>query len=111
MSSYPKWTDVRDDLVAQAGGEEQVTRAHQRNQAVIDGHRLAERRKALGLTQADLAERMGVTKSRISQVERGDVSTLEAISRYVQALGGEIQISAVFGDDHYSLRGTGPRAA
>jgi len=111
MSNYPKWTDVRDDLVAQAGGEEQVTHARARNQAVIDGHRLAERRKALGLTQTDVAERMGVTKSRISQVERGDVSTFEVISRYVQALGGEIQVSAVFGDDHYILRGTGPQAA
>lgn len=111
MSNYPKWNDVRDDLVAQAGGEEQVAKARTRNQAVIDGHRLAERRKALGLTQSDVAERMGVTKSRISQVERGDVSTFEVIARYVQALGGEIQVSAVFGDDHYILRGTGPRAA
>ncbi|MEU6134752.1 helix-turn-helix transcriptional regulator [Nocardioides sp. NPDC047086] len=111
MSNYPKWTDVRDDLVAQAGGEEKVTEGRQRNQAVIDGHRLAERRKALSLTQSDVAERMGVTKSRISQVERGDVSTFDVIARYVQALGGEIQVSAVFGDDHYVLRGASPRVA
>lgn len=111
MKNYPKWADVRDDLVARAGGENQVTKARKRNQAVIDGHRLAERRKALDLTQSDVAERMGVTKSRVSQVERGDVSTFEVVARYVQALGGEIQISAVFGDDHYILRGTDPRAA
>jgi hypothetical protein len=30
-------------------GEEAVTEARHRNQAYIDGHRLAERRKALGL--------------------------------------------------------------
>jgi hypothetical protein len=45
-----------------------------------------ERRKALGLTQAQVA-------------------------RYVQAIGGHIQISAVFGDDHYILRGTVTEAA
>lgn len=111
MSNYPTWNDVRADLVARAGGEEKVAHARDHNQAVIDGHRLAERRKALGMTQSDVADRMGVTKSRISQVERGDVSTFDVISRYVQALGGEIQVSAVFGDDHYILRGTGPHAA
>ncbi len=48
---------------------EAVTEARHRNQAYVDGHRLAERRKVLGLTQAGVAERMGVTKSRVSQIE------------------------------------------
>ena len=111
MTNFPKWQDVRDDIVAGAGGEQAVTEARHRNQAYIDGHRLAERRKALGLTQANVAERMGVTKSRVSQIERGEVSTIEAVARYVQAIGGHIQISAVFGDDHYILRGTVTEAA
>ena len=32
-------------------------------------------------------------------------------ARYVQAIGGHIEISAVFGDDHYILRGTVTEAA
>jgi hypothetical protein len=40
---------------------------------------------------------MSVTKSRVSQIERGEVSTIETVARYVQAIGGRIQISAVFG--------------
>ncbi|MQS07572.1 MULTISPECIES: helix-turn-helix domain-containing protein [Actinomycetes] len=111
MKKFPKWSDVRADVVAGAGGEEAVAEARKRNQAYIDGHRLAERRKSLGLTQSDVAELMGVTKSRISQIERGEVSTVEAIARYVAALGGRIQISAVFGDDLYILRGTDTHAA
>jgi hypothetical protein len=39
------------------------------------------------------------------------VSTVEVVARYVQAIGGQIQISAVFGDDHYILRGTVTEAA
>lgn len=39
VNNYPKWADVRDDLVARAGGEDQITKARKRNQAVIDGHR------------------------------------------------------------------------
>jgi DNA-binding XRE family transcriptional regulator len=111
MSSFPKWSDVRAGIVADAGGEEVVAEARKRNQAYIDGHRLADRRHTLELTQAEVAERMGVTKSRVSQIERGEVSTVEAIARYVQALGGQLQISAVFGDDLYILRGTDTNAA
>ena len=111
MTEFPRWQDVRSGIVAGAGGEQAVAEAHQRNQSYIDGHRLAERRKALGLTQAQVAEKMGVTKSRVSQVERGEVSTIEVVARYVQAIGGQIQISAVFGDDQYILRGTVTEAA
>lgn len=106
MTKFPKWSEVRANVVAEAGGEEAVTEARKRNQACIDGHRLSERRKALGLSQTDMTKKMGVTKSRISQIERGEVSTVDAIARYVQALGGHIQISAVFGDDTYILHGT-----
>jgi len=72
---------------------------------------LAERRKTLGLSQTEVAERMGVTKSRISQIERGEISTIDVIARYVRALGGQIKISAVFGDDLYILHGTDTHAA
>lgn len=111
MTNFPKWSDIRADIVANSGGEEAVTEVRRRSQAYIDAYRLAERRKTLGLSQTDVADRMGVTKSRVSQIERGEVSTVETIARYVQALGGQIQISAVFGDDLYILRGTDTHAA
>ncbi|HEY5879293.1 MAG TPA: helix-turn-helix transcriptional regulator [Nakamurella sp.] len=111
MSGHTKWSDLRPQVVAELGGEQIVTEAGHRQQAYIDAHRLAERRSAVGLTQADVAERMGVTKGRVSQIERGEVSTVDVIARYVQAIGGQLQISAVFGDDHYVLRGTGTDAA
>ncbi|MFK4036145.1 helix-turn-helix domain-containing protein [Nonomuraea wenchangensis] len=111
MTSFPKWNDVRADIVATSGGEEAVAEARRRNQAYIDGYRLAERRKSLGMSQLEVADLMGVTKSRVSQIERGEVSTVEAIARYVQALGGQLQISAVFGHDLYILRGADTHAA
>lgn len=55
MTNFPKWQDARDDIVAGAGDDKAVAQARHRNQAYIDGHRLAERRKAPGLTQADVA--------------------------------------------------------
>jgi transcriptional regulator with XRE-family HTH domain len=40
------------------------------------------------MTQAQVAARMGVGKSRISQIEKGRVSTRDVLDRYVEALGG-----------------------
>jgi hypothetical protein len=37
---------------------------------------------------------MGVTLGRVSQIERGELSTIGAIARYVQALGA----LAIWGD-------------
>ncbi|BCJ42860.1 hypothetical protein GCM10010168_04000 [Actinoplanes ianthinogenes] len=111
MTGYHKWSDIRAEFLAQPGAEEALAKARRKNQAYVDGYHLAERRKAIGLTQAEVAERMGVTKGRVSQIERGDVSTLEAIGRYVEALGGRLQISAVFGDHKYTLHSKDPQAA
>ncbi|KPM52976.1 transcriptional regulator [Frankia sp. CcI49] len=111
MTKFPKWSDVRAELISNAGGAEALAEARRRNQAYIDGYRLAERRRHLGITQTEVAERMGISKSRVSQIESGEVSTIDVIARYVDALGGEIQITAVFGDDLYILRGTDTPAA
>jgi ribosome-binding protein aMBF1 (putative translation factor) len=62
------------------------------------GQRLAEERKRRGLTQAQLAQTMGVSPGRVSQIERGELSTIEAIARYVQALGGRLDLVANFTD-------------
>ncbi|MFD0856921.1 helix-turn-helix domain-containing protein [Actinomadura adrarensis] len=73
MTSSPKWNEVRSDIVATAGGEGAVAEARKRNQAYIEGRRLAERRKAVGPSQTDVADKMGVAKSRVSRIERGEV--------------------------------------
>ena len=84
MTNFPKWQDVRDDIVAGAGGDVAVAEAPHRNQAYIDGHRLAERRKVFGLPQAEVAERMSVTKSRFAvtwpcRARRGSSTTGTAV--------------------------------
>lgn len=104
-----KWADLRPSMADL--GAEMLAEAAQRTQSYIDAYRLAERRKALGLTQSDVAERMGVTKSRVSQIERGEVSTVDVIARYVEAIGGHLQISAIFGDDLFILRSADTSAA
>ncbi len=51
--------------------------------------RLVEARRAAGLTQEDVAKRLGVSRTQVGRIEkRGyDLSSLRALQRYVQALG------------------------
>jgi DNA-binding XRE family transcriptional regulator len=53
-----------------------------------------EARQAAGLTQAELAERLGVSQAQVARIEkRGyDTYTLTTLRRYVQALGQEYSL-------------------
>ncbi|CAM5729972.1 helix-turn-helix transcriptional regulator [Streptomyces hirsutus] len=62
------------------------------------GHQLAEAREPSGLAQREVAARMGVSIARVSQIEHGEGATLDVIARYVEALGGRLDLVADFGD-------------
>ena len=96
MSSYTKWD--RAAYIERAGGEEEAERRRKALMARQSGYRLAEERKRRGLTQAQLAQAMGVTPGRVSQIERGELATIDAVARYVEALGGRLDLIASFGD-------------
>jgi DNA-binding XRE family transcriptional regulator len=98
MSSYVRWSDIRAQLVEQVGGEEAVTAGKQELLATVIGHRLAELRKQRGLTQQQVADRMGVTKGRVSQIEQGKVSGQDVLARFAVALGGRLHQAIYFED-------------
>ena len=55
------------------------------------GRQVADRRALLGLTQATLAERVGVTVETISRLERGTVTpSLARLQQVARALGLEL---------------------
>jgi transcriptional regulator with XRE-family HTH domain len=64
------------------------------------GWRLAEiRRRRRDFTQAQVAARTGVGKSRVSQIETGGVSTRDVPDRYIEALAGRLSLTADFGEE------------
>lgn len=97
MSSYTRWD--RAAYVKRVGGEEEAERRRKTLMARQSGRRLAAERKRRDLTQVQLAKTMGVTPGRVSQIENGEVATLDALVRYVEALGGHLDLIANF-DDH-----------
>jgi DNA-binding XRE family transcriptional regulator len=96
VSSYTKWD--RAGYIERTGGAEKAEQRRKVLMARQSGYRLAEERKRHGLTQAQLAEAMGITPARVSQIERGEVATIDAIARYIEALGGRLDLVASFGD-------------
>jgi ribosome-binding protein aMBF1 (putative translation factor) len=48
---------------------------------------LAERRRDAGLTQAELAERMGTSQGQITRFESGADTRLSTVARYAAAIG------------------------
>ena len=59
---------------------------------------LAELRKALALTQSTLADALGVRQAEISKIEQRTDVFVSTLRRFVQAMGGELEINAVFPD-------------
>ncbi|MFG3437635.1 helix-turn-helix domain-containing protein [Nonomuraea sp. NPDC047897] len=70
----------------------------------LDAWQLAQRRKSVALTQGEVAVLMGVTKALVSQIERGEVSSVDVVARYVEAIGGRLELTASFPGGTYRLR-------
>ncbi|HVV21161.1 MAG TPA: XRE family transcriptional regulator [Pseudonocardiaceae bacterium] len=100
------WNEVEADMDAHGratGRDVDADREHARRvvNAYILGYRLSQLRDEVGMTQTQLAERMGISQPRVSQMEKGDVGQLEidTVRRYIAALGGKLKIVADF-EDH-----------
>ncbi|MGH3302671.1 MAG: helix-turn-helix domain-containing protein [Streptosporangiaceae bacterium] len=59
----------------------------------------AQARKSRGLTQRDVAAAMGLSVGRVSQIERGGVTSVEVLGRYADAAGGRLRVVIDFGDE------------
>lgn len=59
---------------------------------------LATLRKALGVSQTDLAEALGRSQGAISQLENRDDVTLSLLKKYIEGMGGTLKVSAEFPD-------------
>ncbi|MGI5246029.1 helix-turn-helix domain-containing protein [Dactylosporangium sp. CA-139066] len=62
-------------------------------------------RERAGLSQADVAARIGVSQPRVAAIERSSNITIDLLERYVGALlpGGGLEIVAVQGRHRYPL--------
>ena len=72
-------------------------------QALEDALTLAEVRSRQNITQQEMAQTLGVTQANISRIEHEEDLYLSTLRGYVAALGGELEVNAVFPDGKVTL--------
>ncbi len=71
--------------------------------AIDDALSLAAAREQRGLTQRDVANALGVSQANVSRIEHEEDLYLSTLRGYVRALGGSLEINAVFTDGVVAL--------
>lgn len=83
--------------------------AHSELTHEIDAHverkqaTLAQVRQAVGLTQTQLAEELGIAQGDVSKIEHRDNLRLATLARFIEATGGHLRIVAVYDDTEVDL--------
>jgi transcriptional regulator with XRE-family HTH domain len=75
---------------------ESIARSEQKSWQLAKGMPLHELRMARDLTQARLAEIMGVNQAAISKKERRADMAISTLRDFIRAVGGELEIKAIF---------------
>jgi len=99
MTGTSNWRAIRQKRVGDDA--DRVARARE---SMIAELRLAGLRKHRKASQIEVAKRLAVSQANVSQIERGDVK-VSTLASYVDALGGELEMHAVFDDERVPLSG------
>jgi predicted XRE-type DNA-binding protein len=106
MSGHKPWSEISAKLRADP---ERRARIEQREQAILAELTIAQLREARGVTQGKIAERMNVTQSNVSHFERNPNIFLRSLADYVEALGGRLEVRAIFPEQEVILIVPGSR--
>lgn len=90
-----------EDFVAEHPVDRARVESHKEHMlAQVRAHRLRELREQAGLTQGQLAERIGVGQRQVSKIEHGDLENAKigTVRRYLEAVGGGLVVDFVVGD-------------
>ena len=91
---------LEDFLAGRPVDRDAVERHKRRMLSEVRAYRLRELRQQAGLTQAELAARIGVGQRQVSKIENGDLDSARVgtIRGYVEAVGGSLELDFVLGD-------------
>lgn len=98
-----KFEKLRQPIKADPKRNQRAERARQEAVRELVEHNLAELRKARQITQEEIALQLGIAQSGISRIENQDDALLSTWREYVEALGGRLEIVAVFEDERIPL--------
>jgi DNA-binding XRE family transcriptional regulator len=96
--AYTKWNDLPHK-------NSPAERARIKRDAINEIERMgyAAVRKARELTQVELAEKLGISQASVAGIERRTDLQMSTLAKYIRALGGELEIRAVFPEATFHL--------
>lgn len=113
MSGHQSFDKLRRRMDADPTRRRRVEKKKRAFDALLDLAELAELRKSQGITQAELAERLGVSQPNVAKIEAAGKAACEVggpasgkssaaniylstLAGYVEALGGRLELRATF---------------
>ena len=98
--STTRWSEITRRIDA---NPERRARVDEHKRAMRDAIALHEVRGARRMTQEEVAAALAVTQANVSRIERQDDLYLSTLGEYVAALGGRLELRAVFPDQVVAL--------
>ena len=95
-----KWSEIKGKMAP----ERRARLDGEVRRAVLEME-LRELRHEAKKTQAEVAEIAEMTQAELSKFERRDDHLLSTLRRYVTALGGQLEVVAVFDNKRIALKG------
>jgi DNA-binding XRE family transcriptional regulator len=94
-----------EDLMRKRYSPEQIEAKREKAQKELLEVDLRELRELAGKTQAELAQITEMEQAAISRTEKAEDHRLSTLRRIVEALGGQLEVVAVFDNKRLRLRG------
>ncbi|MCH7819423.1 MAG: helix-turn-helix transcriptional regulator [Candidatus Marinimicrobia bacterium] len=88
-----KFNDLTKDFT-----DEQRKLIEAEKSVILNSINLQDLRKALKLTQIELAAVLNVSQTAVSKIESNSDMYIGTLSRFLEAMGGELKIVAAFAD-------------
>jgi len=89
------WSEIED---RHRGDPEWEAGVVKYRQMIDNAIKLAELRRLRRKTQTAVAAKLGISQKRVSKIEHTGNPEIETLRAYIQALGGELEVRAVFPD-------------
>lgn len=88
-----RWKDIRRGKLS----EKKLAAVEKEVEKELVELTLRDLRQTLGITQEQLANAIGSAQSEVSRLENRDDHHVSTLRKVVKALGGELEVAAVFG--------------
>lgn len=100
MPGHRAWKDIRGAADSDPERRRRVAAARENAEALQAAYEqsLAELRRARAFTQAQLAAELDIPQSQVSRIEHQAELYISTLARYLEAMGGHLELIGVFDD-------------